>query len=150
MADLSGKSVLVTGGSRGIGAAMARAIGAAGGEVIVHYVRHRDAAEALRREIGEARCHMVQADLALPGDVDRLWSESLEICPGLNVLINNAGIFEVAPVDAPLGAWRAAWSRVMQVNLLAPADLCRAAINHFRKQGGGRIINVASRAAFRG
>jgi NAD(P)-dependent dehydrogenase (short-subunit alcohol dehydrogenase family) len=150
MANLSGKSVLVTGGSRGIGAAMARAIGAAGGEVIVHYVRHRDAAEALRREIGEARCHMVQADLALPGDVDRLWSESLEICPGLNVLINNAGIFEVAPVDAPLGAWRAAWSRVMQVNLLAPADLCRAAINHFRKQGGGRIINVASRAAFRG
>ena len=65
-------------------------------------------------------------------------------------LSNNAGIFEAAPVEAPIEDWRAAWLRVMQVNLLAPADLCRAAIRHFRTIGGGKIINVASRAAFRG
>ncbi|MGR3715850.1 MAG: SDR family NAD(P)-dependent oxidoreductase, partial [Thermohalobaculum sp.] len=133
MPDLNNKTVLVTGGSRGIGAAIARAIGAAGGEVIVHYARNRDAAEAVRRDIGEDRCHIVQADLAVADEVDRLWSETLAIAPGLNVLINNAGIFEEAPIDAPLEQWRAAWSRVMQVNLLAPADLCRAAINHFRE-----------------
>ncbi|MHA1154317.1 MAG: SDR family NAD(P)-dependent oxidoreductase [Alphaproteobacteria bacterium] len=150
MTDLKNKSVLVTGGSRGIGAAMARAIGAAGGEVIVHYARNRGAAEAAREDIGAERCLIVQADLAVTDQVDKLWSETLAIAPGLNVLINNAGIFVDAPVDAPLEQWRAAWSRVMQVNLLAPADLCRAAIVHFRDNGGGRIINVASRAAFRG
>ncbi len=149
MMDLNSKVVLVTGGSRGIGAAIARAIGAAGGEVIVHCAHNRDAAEAVRRDIGGERCHIVQADLSVADEVDRLWSETLAIAPGLNVLINNAGIFEDAPIDAPLEQWRAAWSRVMQVNLLAPADLCRAAINHFRDNGGGRIINVASRAAFR-
>ena len=150
MTDLNGTVALVTGGSRGIGAAIARAIGGAGGEVILHCAQHRDAAEAVRREIGAERCHVVQADLSMADEVDRLWSETLAIAPGLNVLINNAGIFEDAPVDAPLEQWRAAWSRVLQVNLLAPADLCRAAIDHFRTIGGGRIINVASRAAFRG
>ena len=150
MTELNTKRVLVTGGSRGIGAAIARAVGASGGEVIVHCARNRDAAEAVRQEIGRDRCHIVQADLAVPGEVDRLWSEALAISPGLNVLINNAGIFEEAAVEMPLEQWRAAWSRVLQVNLLAPADLCRAAIHHFREIGGGRIINVASRAAFRG
>ncbi len=150
MTDLKTKSVLVTGGSRGIGGAIARAVGAAGGEVIVHCARHRDAAEAVRHEIGRERCHIVQADLAIPDEVDRLWSETLAIAPRLNVLINNAGIFEDAPVEASIADWRATWSRVLQVNLLAPADLCRAAIQHFRKIGGGKIINVASRAAFRG
>lgn len=150
MIDLTAKSVLVTGGSRSIGAAIARAIGAAGGEVIVHYLRHRDAAQAVQREIGRDRCHLVQADLAVPGAADRLWSEAMAAAPGLNVLVNNAGIFEAAPVEAPVEDWRATWSRVMQVNLLAPADLCRAAIRHFRTIGGGKIINVASRAAFRG
>jgi NAD(P)-dependent dehydrogenase (short-subunit alcohol dehydrogenase family) len=150
MTDLRNTSVLVTGGSRGIGAAIARAIGAAGAEVIVHYARNQDAAEAVRQEIGRERCHVVQADLAVPEEVDRLWSEALAAAPGLNVLVNNAGIFEDAPVDVPIEAWRAAWSRVLQVNLLAPADLCRAAIGHFRQIGGGKIINVASRAAFRG
>lgn len=150
MTDLKTKSVLVTGGSRGIGGAIARAVGAAGGEVIVHFARHRDAAEAVRHEIGRERCHIVQADLAIPDEVDRLWSETLAIAPRLNVLINNAGIFEGVPVEASIADWRATWSRVLQVNLLAPADLCRAAIRHFRKIGGGKIINVASRAAFRG
>jgi NAD(P)-dependent dehydrogenase (short-subunit alcohol dehydrogenase family) len=74
----------------------------------------------------------------------------LAIAPRLNVLINNAGIFEDAPVEASIEAWRATWSRVLQINLIAPADLCRAAIRHFRTIGGGKIINVASRAAFRG
>lgn len=150
MTNLKTKSVLVTGGSRGIGAAIARAVGAAGGEVVVHYARNREAAEAVQQEIGRDRCHVVQADLAIPGEVERLWSEALAVAPGLNVLINNAGIFEDAPVDASLEDWRATWSKVMQVNLLAPADLCRAAILHFRTIGGGKIINVSSRAAARG
>jgi NAD(P)-dependent dehydrogenase (short-subunit alcohol dehydrogenase family) len=150
MTDLKAKTVLLTGGSRGIGAAIARAVGAAGGEVVVHYAHNKKAAEAVRQEIGRDRCHVVQADLAVPGEADRLWSEALAAAPRLNVLINNAGVFEDAPVEASDEAWRTAWSRVLQINLLAPADLCRAAIRHFRTIGGGRIVNVASRAAFRG
>ncbi len=148
--DLSGKSVLVTGGSRGIGAAIVRALAAAGARVVAHYGSNRGAAEALRAEVGSDRCHILQADLARPEDVDRLWAEALGLLPDLNVLINNAGIFASAPVDASDQAWRETWARVMQVNLQAPADLCRAAILHFRRIGGGKIINVASRAAFRG
>ena len=150
MADLRKKSVLVTGGSRGIGAAIAKAVGAAGGQVIVNYARNRDAAEAIQQSIGRDHCHVLQADLTFPDEVDRLWSDTLAIAPRLDVLINNAGLFEAAPVETSVEQWRETWLRVLQVNLLAPADLCRAAIQHFRDIGGGKIINVASRAAFRG
>jgi len=150
MTNLAGKSVLVTGGSRGIGAAISRAVGAAGGHVLLHYARNRGAAEAVQQDIGAERCRLIQADLALPGDVERLWAEAERLSERIDVLINNAGIFEDVRVDAPLEDWRAAWARVLQVNLQAPADLCRAAILHFREHGSGKIINVASRAAFRG
>jgi len=150
MTNLAGKTVLVTGGSRGIGAAISRAVGASGGQVLVHYGHNRGAAEAVQQAIGADRCHLIQADLAHPGDVDQLWAEAVGLAPRIDVLVNNAGIFEDAQVDAPLEDWRAAWARVLQVNLQAPADLCRAAILHFRAHGGGKIINVASRAAFRG
>ena len=150
MDDLSGKTVLVTGGSRGIGAAIARAVGERGGRVLLHYGRSRTAAEALCAEIGAARCRMIQADLAEPDGAAELWRSACEAGGRIDVLVNNAGIFEAVAVDAPAAAWRETWSRVLQVNLLAPAELCREAILHFRRHGGGRIINVASRAAFRG
>jgi NAD(P)-dependent dehydrogenase (short-subunit alcohol dehydrogenase family) len=150
MTDLSNKSALVTGASRGIGAAIVRAVGAAGAEVVIHYARNREAAEAVQAEIGATRCHLVQADLAEPDAAGRLWAEALAAAPGLDVLVNNAGIYQAAPVDAAPDVWRDTWARVLQVNLVAAADLCRAAVLHFRATGGGRIINVASRAAFRG
>lgn len=150
MAKLAGKTVLVTGGSRGIGAAIARAVGESGARVLVHYARNERAAEAVRRDIGADRCHVLQADLAVPGEADRLWADAVTLAPRIDVLVNNAGIFEDVRVEAPIEDWRAAWTRVLQVNLLAPAELCRAAILHFRAHGGGKIVNVASRAAFRG
>ena len=150
MTQLAGKSVLVTGGSRGIGAAISRAVGAAGAQVLVHCARNRAAAETVQQEIGTDRCQILQADLAVPGEVDRLWGEAARLAGRIDVLVNNAGIFEDVTVDDLLEDWRAAWARVLQVNLQAPADLCRAAILHFRDHGGGKIINVASRAAFRG
>jgi 3-oxoacyl-[acyl-carrier protein] reductase len=150
MANLAGKTVLVTGGSRGIGAAIARAVGESGGRVLLHYARNEPAAESVRQAVGASHCHILQADLAVPGEADRLWAEALTHAPRIDVLVNNAGIFEDVRVEAPIEDWRAAWARVLQVNLLAPADLCRAAILHFREHGGGKIVNVASRAAFRG
>ncbi|MEE8445311.1 MAG: SDR family NAD(P)-dependent oxidoreductase [Alphaproteobacteria bacterium] len=150
MIDLTGKIVLVTGGSRGIGAAIVRAVCGAGGTSILHYGNSEAAAQSIRDEIGHDRCHLLRADLSEPGSAAAIWRGALEATGRIDTLVNNAGIFEPAPVDAPIEAWRAAWDRVLRVNLLEPAELCRHAIVDFRQQGGGRIINIASRAAARG
>jgi len=156
MIELGGKTILVTGGSRGIGEAIVRAVAAAGADVLLHYGRNRVAAEAVQRGIGPGRCRLIEADLAEEDAAARLWGRALDAAPRIDVLINNAGIFEPVPVDATTQKWRDAWARVMQVNLYAPAELCKLAIAHFRdpgdgsKGGGGKIINIASRAAHRG
>ncbi len=150
MSDLAGKTVLVTGGSRGIGAAMVRAIAAAGARVLLHYGRSRAAAEAVRAAIGSDACQLIEADLADVEGAARLWRAAEAAAPRIDALINNAGIFEPTPIELPAAAWREAWERVMQVNLHAPAELCKLAIPYFRRHGGGKIINVASRAAHRG
>src|SRR5690349_8016208 len=150
MIDLKGKTILVTGGSRGIGAAIVRALAEADAKVLLHYSRSREAAEAIQVAIGRASCHLLQADLGEAAAADALWRAALAAAPRIDVLVNNAGIFEPAPVDAPMDKWHDAWARVMQVNLYAPADLCKLAIAHFRTHNGGKIINVASRAAHRG
>jgi NAD(P)-dependent dehydrogenase (short-subunit alcohol dehydrogenase family) len=155
MIDLKGKTILVTGGSRGFGAAIVRAVAASGALVLLHYGRNRAAAEALRAEIGAERCRLIETDLVHPDAAAALWRQALAAAPRIDVLINNAGIFESVPVDATTEAWRSAWARVMQVNLYAPAELAKLAVAHFRtpengKPRGGKIINVASRAAHRG
>jgi 3-oxoacyl-[acyl-carrier protein] reductase len=130
--------VLVTGSTRGIGAAIAEALSARGARVVGH---GRSDAEAT-----------IGADLAEPGAGDRLWDRALERLDGrVDVLINNAGVFDAIAVDASPEDWSAAWSRTLQVNLQAAADLSRRAVLHWRERGtGGRLVNIASRAAYRG
>jgi NAD(P)-dependent dehydrogenase (short-subunit alcohol dehydrogenase family) len=128
-------NILVTGTSRGIGKAIAAALSSH--TVIGHSSRGGDG--------------MIAADLSAPGAAGRLWHEALERLGGrIDALVNNAGIFEAAPVDLPAEDWTARWERTMRVNLTASAELCRLAVLHFREEGGGRIVNVASRAAYRG
>lgn len=150
MIDLRDTTVLVTGGSRGIGAAIARQVGSLGATVVLHYGQSEAAAKRVQDAIGSERCHLVQADLSDPQSVAKVWSGARDKAERIDVLVNNAGIFEPAPIESPLETWHAAWSRVLQINLLAPAELCRHAILDFRHWGGGKIINIASRAAFRG
>jgi NAD(P)-dependent dehydrogenase (short-subunit alcohol dehydrogenase family) len=129
------RNILVTGTSRGIGKAIAAAF--AGHNLIGHSSRGGAAA--------------VAADLDEPGAARRLWDEALERLDGrIDALVNNAGIFEAAPIDLPAEEWVVGWERTMRVNLTASAELCRLAVLHFREKGGGRIVNVASRAAYRG
>lgn len=130
--------ILVTGSTRGIGAAAFEALRAKGARVIGH---GRTASDDI-----------LAADLSDPAAADRLWNEALARLDGrIDVLINNAGVFEPVSVEASLDEWQAGWARTMQINLQASADLCRAAVRHFRQRGGGgRIVNVASRAAYRG
>jgi len=128
-------NILVTGSSRGIGRAIAAAL--SGHKVAGHSSRGGDG--------------LIAADLAEPGAAERLWSEATERLGGrIDVLVNNAGIFEAAPVDLPAAEWSRQWERTMRVNLTASAELCRLAVLHFKERGGGRIVNVASRAAYRG
>jgi 3-oxoacyl-[acyl-carrier protein] reductase len=122
-------NILLTGASRGIGAACAEALEA-------HNVIGTSSADG---------------DLADPATPKRLWDSALERLGGrIDVLVNNAGVFQAAPVDLEHDAWVAAWERTMRINLTASAELCRLAVLYFRANGGGRIVNVASRAAYRG
>ncbi len=150
MGDLSGKTILVTGGSRGIGAAIVRAVAAAGATVLLHYGKSKETAETIRNSLDAGACKLVQADLGDGGAANGLWRAAMAAVPRVDALVNNAGIFEPASIDAPIEEWQRSWAHVMQVNLTAPAELCKLAIGHFRAHGGGKIINVASRAAHRG
>lgn len=150
MIDLNGKVVLVTGGSRGIGAATVRALCAAGGRVVLHYGRSRDEAEEITAELGGDRCYPVNADLNASAEISRLWNEALAWKGRIDVLVNNAGIIPPAKVEDDREQWAEAWERTLRVNLVSAADLCREAILHFKEGSGGTIINIASRAAFRG
>ncbi|MUL37260.1 SDR family NAD(P)-dependent oxidoreductase [Gloeocapsopsis dulcis] len=148
MIDLHNKVILVTGGSRGIGAATVLTLAQAGAYVILHYSRARSSAQAIAQEIGSDRCYLVQADLAVANASHKLWQEAIAWRGRIDVLVNNAGIIQSAGIDDEM--WDSAWQTTLQVNLIAAADLCREAIKHFRDRAGGIIINVASRAAFRG
>ncbi len=130
--------ILVTGSTRGIGAAIATTFAERGARFIGH-----------GRTDGELT---LGADLAESGAADALWERALARLDGrIDVLVNNAGVFEPIAVDAPADDWQAAWGRTMQINLQASADLCRRAVLHWRERGvGGRVVNVASRAAYRG
>ena len=130
-------NILLTGSSRGIGAAGAAALTTAGHNVAGHSTRGGNG--------------LLAADLADPAAPRALWEAALEHLGGrIDVLVNNAGVYEGVSDDAPDAEWHAAWNRTMTVNLQASADLSRLAISHFRSVGAGRIVNVASRAAYRG
>jgi NAD(P)-dependent dehydrogenase (short-subunit alcohol dehydrogenase family) len=124
--------ILITGASRGIGAAIAAALTSAATKIV-----------ALSSADG---------DLADPAAPARLWQTSLDRLDGrIDVLINNAGIFEASPLDNTDADWLENWNRTQQINLTASADLCRRAVLHWQeRQATGRIVNIASRAAHRG
>lgn len=147
--DLSKTSVLVTGASRGIGAAVARALGAAGAKVALHYRDQRERAAALAAQIGPA-AEIFQADLSAAEECVALWQAVVGRFGRVAALVNNAGVAISSPLDGANQDWLAGWETTMAVNLRAPSLLCKLAIEHFQQKGGGRIINISSRAAFRG
>ena len=146
---LAGKVVLVTGASRGIGAAIVERLAQKGAKPIIHYGRDQRRASALLDRIG-GEGWAVQADLAEPAGPTELWNRAVELAGRVDALVNNAGIRTEIGIDSDLPSWHDAWQREFQVSFFAAADLCRMAIRHFREHGGGRIINMASRAGQRG
>ncbi len=146
----------MTGASRGIGRAIAQRFAEAGATVAVHYGRSREAATTLAGALGRSS-EPFGADLEAPGAGQRLWDEVMECYGHVDIVVANAGLFQEAPLDAPLDEWLSAWDRTMAVNLRAVAELGRAASLHARArraQGESgvtvRLVTVSSRAAFRG
>jgi NAD(P)-dependent dehydrogenase (short-subunit alcohol dehydrogenase family) len=149
--DFTGRAVLVTGASRGIGAALARAFAGSGARVGIHFGRSRASAERLAAELGAERHALLQADLRDPAACDGLWNDALSALGSIDVLINNAGVSPLMAPSAETADWVRDWEHTMAVNLRAAELLSRRAVAHFEdRPGGGRLVHIASRAAFRG
>ena len=142
--------ILVTGASGGIGSAICRILAARGVTVTLHYQSDRAAAEQARRTLPGEGHRILQADLSDPAAIERLWSAA-GAAGRIDAVVNNAGIFpNHPPLSTEYADWTAAWQRTLAINLLGPAHLSYCAARAMSTEGGGRIINVSSRGAFRG
>jgi 3-oxoacyl-[acyl-carrier protein] reductase len=145
------RAVLVTGASRGIGAAIAREFAAAGDRVAVHYGASRERAEEVAASLAGEGHVVAGADLADPEAVRAMVDRAAEALGGVDVLVNNAGVFVHHPIDdTTYEEWQRAWSDTLAVNLVGAANVTWCAVRHMIAAGGGRIVNVSSRGAFRG
>jgi NAD(P)-dependent dehydrogenase (short-subunit alcohol dehydrogenase family) len=143
--------VLVTGASRGIGAAVALAFAEQGDRVAVHYGRADEAAETVRAGLPGEGHVLVQADLTDPDAVRRMVDEAAEGLDGLDVLVNNAGVFLAhPPLSTSYAEWQRAWAQTLATNLGGAANATFCAVPHLLARGGGAVVNVSSRGAFRG
>ncbi len=148
-------SILVTGASRGIGAAIARELAGRGHRIAVHAGRDASAAGLVRDGLPGAGHVVVVGDVADPEACRRIVDGAVDHLGGLDVLVNNAGIFEAHPIaTTSYGDWQQAWRRTLDVNLMGPANLAWLVARHLldRPAGpeGGRLVSVGSRGAYRG
>jgi len=146
---VTNRAILITGASRGIGRATAEAFAALGDRVAVH---HRDSAalaEKVRASLPGDGHVVVQAELADPAAVRAMVDAAAQALGGLDVLVNNAGIYQSHPItEVSYEEWQEAWQATLGVNLIGAANATWCAVQHMRP--GGRIVNVSSRGAFRG
>ncbi len=150
MQKLAERKILVTGASRGIGAAIARKLATSGARVAVHYGSAEDAARTVCGSLAGEGHTIVRANLE---DIDRaadLPHRAAELLDGLDIVVNNAGIFVPHDTTGEEDSWRATWDRTIAINLTAPAVILKAAVEHLKAAGGGHLVNITSRGAFRG
>ncbi|PWJ17041.1 SDR family NAD(P)-dependent oxidoreductase [Jannaschia seohaensis] len=153
MTTLAGKTVVVTGVSKGIGAAVAAAMVAAGARVIGHYGRDRAGAETAVAGAADGQATLISADFHDMAAVDAFWDDCRAAAGGrIDTLVNNAGIMrQTGGIPDPIEDWDAVWSETMTVNVHAPARLLRHAVRDWLDAGkGGSIIGIGSWAATRG
>jgi len=145
--DLQNNNILVTGASRGIGEAIAKELAGAGGRIAVHYNNNKESAEAVANSISNGS-KIFKANLADPDECENLFNKVVKEYGHIDVVVNNAGIAIPSSINSE--NWLNDWDKTMAINLTAVGTLCNLAIRHFQTRNGGRIINIASRAAYRG
>ena len=148
---LKGKKVLVTGGSRGIGRSISKTFADNGAQVVFTYYKKGDIAnETLSKLSGEGH-QCLELDLRNDEQTEKAVLDAITIMDGLDILINNAGIFIDHPIDnMSFREWKKSWQWTIDTNLIGPANVCFYSAKHFIKEKKGKIINISSRGAYRG
>ena len=144
-------SALVTGASRGIGRQIALHLAAKGVRVGVHYRQNKAAAQAVVKAMPGTGHTIFQADMGDPKQVARLWNSARRRFGTIDIVVNNAAVHgQHPPLTTDYKTWRSSWDRIIAADLKGPADLCYFAARAMSESGGGRIVNISSRGAFRG
>lgn len=149
--DFKDKNVLITGASRGIGRTTAEMFAASGAHVMVHYNNNDLAAQECINALKPGNHHLIKSALDSIAGITSLAEQAIQHAGRIDLLVNNAGIYEECDMTkADLGDWMKHWERTIQINLTATAHLSYLISNHMIAMGGGKIINISSRGAFRG
>lgn len=148
--ELTGKTVLVTGASRGIGAAIARQAARDGARVIAHYGSHAAGAQEALHGVPDHMHHLLSVDLSVPGAATELWERAIEWAGRIDVVVLNAALNVETPFDGDEAIWDDGWDATMRVNVLEPARLVRLGLAHFLAHDGGIFIGLSSWSAQRG
>ncbi len=149
--NFQGKTVLITGASRGIGHSTATAFAKAGAQVAIHFNQRQEAARKVQASLAGSGHILVQADVANPTAVEHMVAQTIAGLGQIDVLVNNAGIHYDHPLDKlSYQEWQTAWRETIDVNLIGAANVAYCVAQHMISRQQGRIINVTSRGAFRG
>jgi NAD(P)-dependent dehydrogenase (short-subunit alcohol dehydrogenase family) len=149
--NLQDKVILITGASQGIGRATARQFAEHRARVIIHYNSNREQAEKTLASLDGDSHAIIRADITDPDEANELIEKVVRDYGRLDTLVNNAAIFELHPIaTSSYGEWRKAWQNTINTNLMGAANLSFCAAQQMIRQGGGKIVNVSSRGAFRG
>lgn len=149
--NFSGKRILITGGSRGIGKACSEAFAERGAQIAINYRSNAAAAQATLRSLPGEGHFLIQADVSQPDASQAMLAEAVAKFGRLDIVVNNAGISQRHPIDeVDYDDWQQAFQRILDINLIGPANVMYWAVQHMKDNGGGRIVNVSSRGAFRG
>jgi NAD(P)-dependent dehydrogenase (short-subunit alcohol dehydrogenase family) len=149
--DFSGKNVLITGGSRGIGKTCAQAFAERGGRIAINFNQNETAAHETMASLTGDGHMIIKADVSQPDPVQSMVTGVASEFNRIDIVVNNAGISQRHPIDGvDYDEWQGAWERILSINLVGSANVMYWAVQHMMKKGGGRIVNVSSRGAFRG
>lgn len=142
--DLTGKKILVTGASRGIGAAIAKSLGDAGAHVISHYGTFAEGAKEALQDVPDDRKTFVSANLFVAGAGREIWQKTIAAVGSIDVLVNNAGVNIETAFEGDDAQWDRGWQETFQVNVFEAANVMKEAVNHFLTRGGGIVISLSS------
>ncbi|MFA6924454.1 MAG: SDR family oxidoreductase [Bacteroidales bacterium] len=151
MEDFKNKYVLITGGSRGIGKATAKAFAELGANVAISFNVNEKATKQTLEELNGSNHIMIKADISNPDDCEKMVNEVIGKFGRIDVLVNNAGLYKKHSIDeVSYSDWKNSWKQTIDLNLIGVANVCYLVSQHMIKQKYGKIINISSRGAFRG